>query len=134
MVVKSPLGTFDDIPPPIRYLIVNVVCAGVSPRVFELSLKFNGSTKVSMSLSSPGMVIPTWSNCMKADSSICPLLKTPLPKTNEVVSSSFISVMNLFDDFSYCSEYGTGTDPVLKNQPHTNYYHLNPHNLLPPPH
>ncbi len=78
--------------------------------MFELSLKFKGSTKASMSLSSPGMVIPTWSNCMKADFLLfVPLLNTPLPNTNDVVSSSFISVINLFDVFSYCNEYGTGT-------------------------
>ena len=111
--VISPLGTLDFIPPPILYSTVKVVLAGDSPRVLVLFAKFIGSTNVSISISSPGIVIPTWFNCINWVSKLWPLLSTPFPNTIDVVLSSLTSVINLFGVFKYSNEYGTGTCIIL---------------------
>jgi hypothetical protein len=57
----------------------------------------------------PGIEIPACSKSKNPPSRVVPFFNIPLPNTNDVVLSSFISVINLLLVFIYSSEYGTGT-------------------------
>ena len=57
----------------------------------------------------PGMIIPACSKSKNPSPTVVPFFNIPLPNTNDVVLSSFISVTNLLFAWTYDSEYGTAT-------------------------
>ena len=58
------------------------------------------------------MIIPTCSKSKKLSSITLPFFNIPLPKTNDVELSVFVSRVNLFVVLIYSNEYGTGTSAI----------------------
>ena len=110
-LVKSPEGTFEDIPPPTLYFTVRDVWFGASPNE-SYELPAVGSIEDGKSLVCPGITIPACSKFKNSSPIDEPCFKIPLPNTNDVELSSFVSIINLLLVWIYANEYGIGNSSI----------------------